>query len=214
MVPQDLHNAAIKLLLDNSAKEVTGGGKPGKDYSFYPEKFPIDRSRPDLARQVQAFLALEKAQTPPSDTLWVFTLGAWDVWSLASMPASISKPLVGLLASRIFEQIDVLYRSSLHKESVAFSDLDANATGEDIVTSGGKNGKRRNFQILIPTLFDPSLTPGWAQSRPELPEVHSKAEQLRNSVHLTEEWNDQILKKLEEWISEPYSERSNIANAR
>ncbi|KAM7208184.1 hypothetical protein V8F20_001464 [Naviculisporaceae sp. PSN 640] len=209
VVSQDLHNAAIKLLLENSAKEVAGGGKPGKDYSFHPEKFPIDRSRPDLARQVRSFLAMERPQTPPSDTLWVFTLGAWDIWSLASMPTSISKPLVGLLTSHIFEQIDVLYRNSLYKESVAFSDLSANVTGED-----GKTGIGRNFQILIPTLFDPSLTPGWARSRPELPEVHSKAEQLRNSVHLTDEWNDQILTNLEEWINQPYPRASDLAKSK
>ncbi|KAK4214216.1 hypothetical protein QBC37DRAFT_284310 [Rhypophila decipiens] len=192
VVSQELHNAAIKILLDESAKETAGGDSPGKDYSFYPDMFPIDRNRPDLARQVQSFLAMNKPKITPSDTLWVFTLGTWDVWSLASMPTSISRPLVSLLTTHIFNQVELLYRSSTDKDSVAFSDQRANNTSP-----------KGNFRILIPTLFDPSITPGWVRSRPKLPEVHSKAEQLRNAAYLTDEWNDQILTKLEEWVSKP-----------
>lgn len=213
VVSQELHSAAVRLLLEESSKETTGGGKPGKDYSFYPANFFIDRGRPDLARQIQSFLAMDKPRHPPSETLWVFTLGAWDVWSLASMPTSISKPVVGLLTNHIFEQVELLYRSSLHKTSVAFSGLDTNVTSGGEIPFEGQPGKRGTFRILIPTLFDPSLTPGWARSRPELPEAHSNAEQLRNSVYLTEEWNDQLLTKLEKWISQPNLTPSDITRS-
>ncbi|KAM7206041.1 hypothetical protein V8F33_000871 [Rhypophila sp. PSN 637] len=201
VVSQELHNAAIKILLDESAEETAGGDSPGKNYSFYPDMFPIDRNRPDLARQVQSFLAMNKPKITPSDTLWVFTLGTWDIWSLASMPTSISKPLVGLLTTHIFDQVELLYRSSIYTDSVSFSDQLANITSPNDTALAGQSDPKGNFRILIPTLFDPSITPGWVRSRPKLPEVHSKAEQLRNAAYLTDEWNDQILTKLEEWVS-------------
>jgi len=198
VVSHELHNAAVKVLLDGSKKDTKGGGKPGKDYSFYPKKFALDKTRLDLSRQVQSFLSMSKPSKPPSETLWAFTLGAWDVWSLASMPTSISRPLVGLLVSLIFEQVELLYQSSLDRDSIAFS-------GPPTGMNTTKDGRiaESNFKILIPTLFDPSLTPSWSRSRPKLPEVHSNAEQLRNAIDLTNEWNYQIQTKVVEWINKP-----------
>lgn len=207
VVSHELHNAAVKVLLDGSAKDTKGGGKPGKDYSFYPKKFALDKTRLDLARQVQSFLSMSIPSKPPSETLWVFTLGAWDVWSLAGMPTSISKPLVGLLVTHIFKQIELLYESSLNKESIAFS---GPPTGTN-TTSGGNGGiAKGTFKILIPTLFDPSLTPGWSRARPKLPEVHSNAEQLRNAIDLTNEWNAQVQTKVKEWIKMPYPDPAKL----
>ena len=42
----------------------------------------------------------------------------------------------------------------------------------------------KHFRILVPTLFDPSLTPGWHSGRPDIPAIHSKAEQMRNAATL------------------------------
>ncbi|KAG8160296.1 hypothetical protein KVR01_009832 [Diaporthe batatas] len=56
------------------------------------------------------------------------------------------------------------------------------------------------FRLLIPRVTDPSLLPGWRDLRAQLPKVHSKAEQMRNSAALTEHWNDRIVDGLVEWV--------------
>lgn len=56
------------------------------------------------------------------------------------------------------------------------------------------------FRLLIPRITDPSLLPGWRDLRAQLPKVHSKAEQMRNSAELTEHWNDRIVDGLVEWV--------------
>lgn len=58
----------------------------------------------------------------------------------------------------------------------------------------------KHFQILIPKLFDPSLTPGWHDARPKTPAVHSKAEQMRNAAALTERWNAKMWTAMAQWI--------------
>jgi hypothetical protein len=58
----------------------------------------------------------------------------------------------------------------------------------------------KHFRILIPKLFDPSLTPGWQEARPTAPAPHSKAEQMRNAAVLTERWNDKLWSGMADWI--------------
>jgi hypothetical protein len=60
--------------------------------------------------------------------------------------------------------------------------------------------RTKHFRILIPKLFDPSLTPGWHDARPKIPPVHSNAEQMRNAAMLTEEWNNEMWSAMAEWI--------------
>ncbi|KAB5528050.1 hypothetical protein GE09DRAFT_975645 [Coniochaeta sp. 2T2.1] len=60
--------------------------------------------------------------------------------------------------------------------------------------------KQKHFRILVPRLFDPSLTPGWADTRPQTPKPHSKAEQMRNAAALTVKWNDKMWRAMAEWI--------------
>lgn len=60
--------------------------------------------------------------------------------------------------------------------------------------------KTEYFRLLIPRITDPSLLPGWRDLRAQLPKVHSKAEQMRNSAALTEHWNDRVVDRLVEWV--------------
>lgn len=67
-------------------------------------------------------------------------------------------------------------------------------------TESNAEGTSEYFRLLIPRITDPSLLPGWRDLRAQLPKVHSKAEQMRNSAELTEHWNDRIVDRLVEWV--------------
>ncbi len=43
-------------------------------------------------------------------------------------------------------------------------------------------------RLLLPVPLHPSLVSGWRSARPVLPQVHSKAEQMRNAASLAERW--------------------------
>ncbi|KAK3936606.1 hypothetical protein QBC46DRAFT_357343 [Diplogelasinospora grovesii] len=214
MISNGLYALAVEQVLNETEQN---NNSPGKDYSFQPENYPVIWTLPDLDKQINAFLTTKKPRTPPTETLWVFTFGAWDIWSLASMPLDISKPLIGPLTDHIFGRIERLYQSALDEQSVAWSDIYSdlrrsnssatNATaGNDgelkAQTDAVRNGTGM-FRVLVPNLFDPSLTPGWRNMRPTLSEVHSKAEQMRNAAALTIEWNMQLRNKMEAWVRTP-----------
>ncbi|KAK3311988.1 hypothetical protein B0H66DRAFT_486623 [Apodospora peruviana] len=215
IISQDLYTRATEQLLNETLNETAAKASPGLDYSFYPRKYPVDRSRPDLSRQMTSFLASNKPHHPPSETLWVFTLGAWDVWSLAAMPIFVSTGHISLLADHVFEQVERLYQSAMDENSIAWSDanIDLGKNVANITTSRKRiqeanvavppGSQRGNFRVLLPTLFDPSMTPGWNKERPDIPAVHTKAEQMKNAVRLTREWNMHMHVKLEQWVGKP-----------
>ena len=179
---------------------------PGTNFSFQSDAFPAVSSAvvPDLSEQVAAFLATNRSSgaVPPEATLWVFTLGTWDVWALATAPTEISMPVVGLLVDRVFEQIERLYAAALDQESVAWSGTRSDENGTVV--------REQRFQVLVPALFDPSMTPGWRTERPRIPAVHSKAEQMRNSAALTNEWNRQLQFRVDEWVNEGPRTRAGL----
>ncbi|KAK5658657.1 hypothetical protein OQA88_2053 [Cercophora sp. LCS_1] len=191
--------------LDQAANFTEMRLGPGQDYGFQPDMYPVVWKLADLEKQVSSFLAIPKPETPPRETLWVFSFGTWDVWSLASLPLAISRPLVERMTEHIFDQAERLYQSALDENSIAWSGL---STDEETVNSTATGQGRRAretdmFRIMIPKLFDPSLTPGWANARPKLAEVHSKAEQMRNAFILTGEWNAHLQTKLSVWVNGP-----------
>lgn len=203
--------------LDEAANLTERNSGPGQDYGFQPEKYPIAWQLADLEQQVTAFLAIKKPKTPLRETLWVFSFGTWDIWSLASLPLNISRPVVQRMTDHIYEQAERLYQSALDPESIAWSGLP---------TEEGKNSTARRtgmFRILIPKLLDPSLMPGWTSARPELAKVHSKAEQMRNAYILTGEWNAHLTTKLSVWVNgsgpkyvedaKPSGENGNLAES-
>ncbi|RKU41533.1 hypothetical protein DL546_005246 [Coniochaeta pulveracea] len=207
--------------LDQVANDTAWSDGPGLDYSFLPKTYPVTWNIPDLEEQVSSFLALQKPQKTPAETLWVFSFGTWDIWSLASAPLSTSMPIIDDILSHLFEQVERVYHSTLDESSIAWSDpsvllepeaADANTTNskpqqldfdpdeqDEHRKAQEKQLPPKQFKILIPKLFDPSMTPGWQTERPGQPAIHSKAEQMRNAADLTEHWNVVLKRFLFSW---------------
>lgn len=207
--------------LDQVANDTAWSDGPGLDYSFLPKTYPVTWNIPDLEEQVSSFLALQKPQNTPAETLWVFSFGMWDIWSLASAPLSVSKPMVEDILTHLFTQVERVYHSTLDESSIAWSNPSPLPVPEAEVTNttstkpqqldfdpeeheeGVKTKEQelppKQFKILIPKLFDPSMTPGWQTKRPGQPAVHSKAEQTRNAATLTEHWNVVLKRFIFSW---------------
>ncbi|KAK0614413.1 hypothetical protein B0T14DRAFT_499683 [Immersiella caudata] len=188
--------------LEEVAKHSSDASGPGEDYSFQAEAYPTAWELPDLDQQITAFLATKAPDTPPRETLWVFSFGTWDVWSLATLPADYGRLLMGQMTDYLFQQIERVYQASLNQSSIAYSDVHGKFQHPSVEQ---RQHRTDMFRVLIPRLFDPTLTPAWSTDRPDLGDGHPKAEQLRTTTILTNEWNDHILKKMESWARGPDS---------
>lgn len=201
LVSNDVFAAAVEEAIQDSQS----ANPPGPDYSFLHDQYPVSSDIPDLASQVSTFLSMPAPERPPRETLWVLNLGFWDVWSLAALPREVSFIYVDRLVQQVFVNVERLYQASLDGKSIAHSDyygrttpvprLDPNSTyrstGDPTIEP---------FRIVIPQIFDPSLTPAWARARPAAIKPHSKVEQQRNAVSLTERWNQGMANALESWV--------------
>lgn len=141
----------------------------------------------------------------PRETLWVFSFGTWEVWNMAAMPRKESEDAITTMIRQILDQAEVLYERSLDPTSIAYSDFWTNATEAQIseLTAPGaldKVDRRRfeSFRILVPMIFDLSLTPGW-QGRQKPPTPNTVVEQTRNAAELTKYWNQEVDFALAEW---------------
>ncbi|KAK7735183.1 hypothetical protein SLS63_004171 [Diaporthe eres] len=215
--------------VENVLNETAGRSSPGMDYSYLSTLYAPKWQTLDLKDQVDRFLAMPKPRHAPKETLWVFNFGFWDVWSLSAMPIPAGKAATDAMTKDIFEQIERVYEASTDVRSIAWSDINYIPAPSEPETSpeaeskeppvGGPTEKRDEgsaengsgaetnaedkseyFRLLIPRIMDPSLLPGWRDLRAQLPKVHSKAEQMRNSAELTEHWNDRIVDGLVEWV--------------
>ncbi|GKT94409.1 hypothetical protein Ct61P_12259 [Colletotrichum tofieldiae] len=147
-------------------------------------------------------------QDLPRETVWVFTFGTWDVWTLASLPRELGQGIVDAAVAALFAQVERVYQASLDAESVAFSDFwayqDASIIEKLNNVDKGEGGvdprEIENFRIVVPELFDISLTPGWHAQRPGPPSPHTKAEQMTNAAHLTTRWNSEVKGRMDEWM--------------
>ncbi|KAK1982505.1 hypothetical protein LZ30DRAFT_590436 [Colletotrichum cereale] len=185
---------------------------PGYNYSFLLGQFPLSDTIADLASQVDAFLTQPQPRDVPRETVWVFTLGTWDVWALASLPRDVGRDILDAAVEALFAQVERVYRASLEAGSVAFSDFwahqDAVALLDklDAMDRGGDEVDPREvetFRVVVPELFDVSLTPGWHAQRPAPPRPHTKAEQMTNAAHLTARWNSEVKDRMDEWMRTP-----------
>lgn len=210
-----LYGAATDDVLQDSKGET-----PANDYSFVASEYPIIWEAPDLYTQVAKFLDEPAPQRAPKETVWVFTSGMWDVWSLAAFPYSKAESILTTIVYDIFYNIDILYDAAHNVTSIAYSDysavpldektVQANATKTKVsspLTSRGSvtselpwdDTSSEPFRVMVPLLFDPSLVPGWHLDRPNAPELHTKPEQLRNAVRLTKRWNDYVTSEMDKW---------------
>lgn len=193
--------------LQQISQEANITDNPAADFYFVSEQYPVPVDTPDLEHQVQQFLSLRAPDQPPHETLWIFTFGTWDIWKVAAMPLETGEKVVDTVTDHMFQQIEMLYRESLNQQSIAFSDFWSNATRSQVQELTDPNAiesvderKLESFRVIIPQLFDISLTPGW-KARPEPSIPHSSAEQLRNSAVLTERWNNRVREQMDAWTA-------------
>lgn len=179
--------------------------EPAADYSWLESQYPVPNQAPDLPAQLDTFLSLPLPEDVPRQTLWVFTFGTWDVWKLAALPMDQGLRTIVKMIDKLVEHMEMLNLKSLDPESVAFSDFWFNATEEEVKQLASANAadkidtrRLESFRVLIPELFDISLTPGW-QDRPAPLFPHTRGEQMRNAAVLTKMWNSQVKKKLKQW---------------
>ncbi|KAL4727565.1 hypothetical protein ACLX1H_004248 [Fusarium chlamydosporum] len=141
----------------------------------------------------------------PRETLWIFSFGTWEIWNMAAMPRHESEEAITSMVRQILDMAEALYEQSLDPTSIAYSDFWTNATESQIseLTAPGAAEKvdRRKFEsfrILVPTIFDISLTPGW-QGRQQPPAPNSVVEHTRNAAELTKFWNQEVDFAVAEW---------------
>lgn len=121
------------------------------------------------------------------------------------MPTKSGEAVIDASIKHIFEQIEVLYGAALEPTSIAFSDFWSNVTEAqvDVLTAADAQEKidprkLESFRVLIPQLFDISLTPGWqSRSLPTFP--NTMAEQTRKAADLTTYWNSEVQSQIDGW---------------
>lgn len=203
--PTDKHGGAI---VSNSLLEaalartlsIENHTLGGLDYSWLAEKYPIP-SHLDLLHQINDFIASPRPRDPPRETLWVLDIGFWDIWSLSALPRKLATRLIETQAQQIFSHIELLYNEAHNNESAAFSDYYAGMDLASLNTT--KSLPRASFQVLIPSPFDVSLTPGFESARSTPPAPHSKVEHMRNAAYLTRYWDKVIQDLVNEWVCLP-----------
>jgi hypothetical protein len=179
--------------------------KPALDYNYNAMHYATPYEVPDLSNQVKSFLLMPVPKRRSRKTLWIFSFGTWEVWNIAAMPRSILEDLIISMARLILEQAGFLFGKSLDPNSIPYSGLWINITepqtGEPIATGAMEEIHGLtvgSFHLLIPTILDISLTPGW-QGRSKPPAPNSVAEQTRNAGDLTKLWNQEVGSMIADW---------------
>ncbi|RGP68178.1 hypothetical protein FLONG3_8253 [Fusarium longipes] len=219
LVSNSIYEQTLQDLL-NTTKFTNVKEKPALDYNYIAKQYPTPFRVPDLAGQVKNFLAMPPPEKPPRETIWIFSFGTWEIWNMAAMPRRESEDAVTSMVRQILDQAEILYERSLEPTSIAYSDFWTNATESQIseLTAPGaveKVDRRRfeSFRIIVPTIFDVSLTPGW-QGRKMPPTPNNVVEQTRNAAELTKYWNQEVDFALAEWkdrtTKKPKRPTSNI----
>lgn len=114
----ELYAHGVERVFNETADKHT----PGQDYSYLQTYYPPQWKSPDLKGQIDQFLAMPKPRHASRETLWVFSFGTWDVWSLSALPNSVGHELAAGMTKDIFKQIDRLYEASTNPMSIAWSD--------------------------------------------------------------------------------------------
>ncbi|KAM0335084.1 hypothetical protein ACHAQA_000118 [Verticillium albo-atrum] len=200
LTSNSLYKPALQKLLDPGDDKVNSG----LDYRYVDQQYPLS-STADLAEQVSEFLKRPKSNNPPKETIWVFSFGTWDIWTLAALPRDVAQTLIDSMVDQLFVQIELIYKASLSSDSPAYSDFWA-YTNTSVLNDLSENPSAdavESFRIVIPEVFDPSLTPGWHAQRPSPPTPHNKAEHMVNAAFLTDHWNSEVSGRMDAWIRLP-----------
>ncbi|KAK8039048.1 hypothetical protein PG993_007459 [Apiospora rasikravindrae] len=202
-------NLVYEMTLNHTLESRDATSGAAYDYSWLSTQYPTPLHLPDLQQQIDTFLASEPAAHPTQDTLWVFDFGFWDVWRLSAFPQDISFQLIEVLASVIFQEIDLLYQASREGQPDP-NEAEHHHPPEtkwrarrrmSATTTSSEDNTGRPFRVLIPRLFDVSVTPGFETARFRPPPPHSQADELRNAAYLTRHWDNWMDGMTERWLA-------------
>ncbi|KAK8086832.1 hypothetical protein PG994_001806 [Apiospora phragmitis] len=195
-------NLVYEMTLNRTLASRNATSGAAYDYSWLSTQYPTPLHLPDLQQQVDTFLASEPAAHPTQDTLWVFDFGFWDVWRLAAFPQDISFQLIEVLASVIFQEIDLLYQASREGKADPYAKQPAKwRARRRMPTASDEDASSRPFRVLIPRLFDVSVTPGFETARFRPPPPHTRADESRNAAYLTKHWDSWMDGMTERWLA-------------
>ncbi|RKF64187.1 hypothetical protein OnM2_020102 [Erysiphe neolycopersici] len=142
---------------------------------------------PDLESQISRYLSSISTISSPGITLLVISIGFWDIYSLANLSQDISLVTI----NQCFEEILKLINKLRGVVEMYKSTLTENISHE--------------FQVILPKVPDPTLSPGWLSLRPIPLRPSIIAEQQKNAVYLTELWNHKLETLPRLWATTQYS---------
>ncbi|KAI8630774.1 hypothetical protein F5Y19DRAFT_473893 [Xylariaceae sp. FL1651] len=214
-----MSNTLIETALEHvSVSTSAPAGKDNNtilDYSWVEKQYPL-LTYHDLSSQVNAFLASPLPKLAPTETLWIFNVGYWDIWHLAALPRKLATEVLDSAVRNLFFHIEILYQAAQDWNSVAFSDFYSNSNVLELIEtrpSMVKEVPRAPFRIFLTRLFDISLSPGFASARPEPPQPHSRSDQLRNAAFLRRYWDAVLEEAVDDWLVSPDPEYWSTADA-
>lgn len=152
---------------------------------------------PDLASQIQTFISLPPPKVQPQETIFIVSFGFWDIYDFAQLDYAAAQNVTDTSIDFMFDQLDVLYAhfaTTLYPVSTNPPEefLNTNATNHTTA--------RHNFKVIIPRIFDPTLSPGWISQRPTPAKPSSIAEQQKNAIYLVQRWNLGVENKMGSWM--------------
>lgn len=168
---------------------------------------------PDLAAQIKEFIALPPPSPKPRETLFVVSVGFWDIYNFAGLDYTLGQNVTDRSANELFDQLNILYAhysrnlSAAHTvQKTTTNDLSNTAEVEE------PPHKTPPFRVIIPKLFEPTLLPGWLSQRPVPLAPSSVAENQKNAVYLASRWNTLVENQITGWLKEPTLPPADIAN--
>jgi hypothetical protein len=178
-----------------------------------PEALAIELL-PDLAAQVQEFIALPPPSPAPRETLFLVSFGFWDTYNFAGLDYALGKNLTDKAVNELFDQLNILY--SHYSRNLSGAHATAKLNDAPTITPGREEPAQTHppFRVIIPKLFDPTLVPGWIDQRPIPLRPSSVAEHQKNAVYLTSRWNTLVENRITGWLkSEPRLAANDIKAA-
>jgi hypothetical protein len=170
---------------------------------------------PDLAAQMQAFIALPPPSSKPKETLFLVSFGFWDIYNFAGLDYAKGRNVTDQSVNELFHQLDILYAH--YSQNLSAAHFVAETEGADTNTTKveEQGSKFPPFRVILPKLFDPTLTPGWISQRPVPLRPSSVAEEQKNAVHLATRWNMLVENRIGGWLREGDKEKdgAGLTNA-
>ncbi|KAI6250278.1 hypothetical protein HI914_01153 [Erysiphe necator] len=142
---------------------------------------------PDLKAQIASYLTSTTTVATSGITFFIFSIGFWDIYSLASLSLDVSQVAINLCFEEILQHIRRLYE----KNHSADRNLGATL----------KTNQWQDIRVIIPKVLDPTFSPGWLSQRPVPPKPSTIAEQQKNAVYLTERWNQKLEALSSSWVT-------------